>query len=926
MLAARTGLSPVMVGRSAPLSRLVPLLQGRHADGLAAVALVTGEAGVGKTRLVQELMRALPPRGVVLAGGAEPGSLGRPYDVVRAMLDGTAPAGTDDVGRAVLDTITGRIGERAALVVFEDLHWADAESVAVFEALATSPLPATLVVATCRQEELTLRLPAGEMLERLERRHFVHHVHLERLGRAEVGAFLASVHGKVPPSGLIDTLHGRTGGNPFFLEEILNVAGDVDPADLDRQPLPWSLAELVRGQLDGLSADERRLVQAAAVLARRAEFDLLAEVTGTSEDELIRVLRGLLDRGLLMEECEDSFTFRHALVRDAVEQQLLGRERRRLHEAALEALRRSPCEDLAALAHHARGAGRYDEFVALARQGAASYLAGGSSHQALRLAADALAEEPDDTELLAVAARAAWLLGLYDEALAHVHQWHRVVRSGSPGERAAAARLRARVLHETDRVDEMWSAVAELERLVDELPPGEDRALTMAWLAQLHMVRLRSRDAVAWAERAIVEADAVGAKGVRAQALVERASAIGELPGRYAEAGEALREAVVEAEAVGDWVLVARAINNLTTYVPLGSPEGRALLGRLQEVNERAGFDGMGAHHQLRLAEFAIVDGDLAEARRLLDAMPPTGGAHLQAAARVLAGVVAVEEGRIDAAAAAVVAARPDNRPHDQATFLSLALVVASHQADALEVGPVPRGRARPHAEPGVPHRSRCDHRPARGAGAGRTGGRGAGDGGGLARAGAPRLLRRRRRGPRRCPGGSPRRRRGDAGRGPGRRRAAHRRLPAGPAAGGAGPLPRGPRPARRGRRRPAGRPRGPGPMAGVAARRDRRPPPAPRRHAVAGDGRGRPHGARARGGGAAGRGRHQRRAGPAAVHLAEDGGGARVQHPDEAGHGQPGGGGGVGGAHRLGSWSKGCRAALVMWLTGATRERRWSS
>jgi DNA-binding CsgD family transcriptional regulator len=547
-------------------------------------------------------------------------------------------------------------------------------------------LPSTLVVATCRQDELTVRLPAGEMLERLERRHFVHHVHLERLGRAEVGAFLASVHGAVPPSGLVDTLHGRTGGNPFFLEEILNVAGDVDPADLDRQPLPWSLAELVRGQLDGLSAEERRLVQAAAVLARRAEFDLLAEVTGTNEDELIRVLRGLLDRGLLMEECEDSFTFRHALVRDAVEHQLLGRERRRLHEAALEAMRRSPCEDLAALAHHARGAGRYDEFVALARQGAASYLAGGSSHQALRLAADALGEEPGDIELRAIAARAAWLLGLYEEALVHAQQWRRVVSAGLPGDRAAAARMLARVFHEMDRVDDMWSAVAELEQLVAELPPGEDRALTMAWLAQLLMVRMRSHDAVSWAERAIAEADAVGARGVRAQALVERASAIGELPGRYVEAGEALREAVVEAEAVGDWVLVARAVNNLTTYVPLGSPEGRVLIGRLREVNERAGFDGAGAYYRFRTAEFTIFDGDLLEARRLLDAMPPVGGAHMRASYQVLDGLVAVEEGRIDAAAKAVEIARPDNRPYDQAMFLSLALVVASHQADRSEV------------------------------------------------------------------------------------------------------------------------------------------------------------------------------------------------------------------------------------------------
>src|SRR5262249_25655848 len=147
------------------------------------------------------------------------------------------------------------------------------------------------------------------------------------------------------------------------------------------------------------------------------------------------------------------------------------------------------------------------------------------------------------------------------------------------------------VHHEMDRLDELAQAMAELEALVGELEPGEDRALTMAWLAQLHMVRARSQAAVDWAERAIVEADAVGAKGVRAQALVERASALGELPGRYGEAGDGLRAAIAEAEAVGDWVLVARALNNLSTYLPLGSPEGRTLSARIQEANERAGFD-----------------------------------------------------------------------------------------------------------------------------------------------------------------------------------------------------------------------------------------------------------------------------------------------------------------------------------------------
>ena len=243
-----------------------------------------------------------------------------------------------------------------------------------------------------------------------------------------------------------------------------------------------------------------------------------------------------------------------------------------MHEVALQALRESTCEDLAALAHHARGAGRYDEFVALARQGVRHYLAGGSSHQALRLASDALGEAPDDAELLGAAARAAWLLGLYDEALAHVQHWHAVARRRPSEERAAAARMLARIHHELDQGEEMWAVAAELEALVDELPPGEDRALTMAGLAQLNMLRFRHEAAIAWADLAITEADAAAAKGVRAQALIERASAMADAGDGEGE--DAMREAIAEAEAVGDWVLVARGFNNMAKYVALASPSG----------------------------------------------------------------------------------------------------------------------------------------------------------------------------------------------------------------------------------------------------------------------------------------------------------------------------------------------------------------
>src|SRR5690606_4523227 len=111
-----------------------------------------------------------------------------------------------------------------------------------------------------------------------------------------------------------------------------------DLESMCERPLPWSLAETLRRQVEDLEPGHQRLVEAASVLGNRVPFDLLAAVCGLPEAELIGALRELVRRGILTEIGEDEFAFRHALVREAIEDRLLGRERRRLHEAALNAL------------------------------------------------------------------------------------------------------------------------------------------------------------------------------------------------------------------------------------------------------------------------------------------------------------------------------------------------------------------------------------------------------------------------------------------------------------------------------------------------------------------------------------------------------------------------------------------------------------
>ena len=220
---------------------------------------------------------------------------------------------------------------------------------------------------------------------------------------ADVGSFLAAVYGRIPSYRVVEALHARTGGNPFFLEELLAAAREDDPDELMSQPLPWSLGELVRSQLGDLTAEQRGVLETAAVLGRRVGFDILATVSGYTEDELIPILRHLVSRGLLIEAEADVFSFRHALAREAIESDLLGRERRRLHQAALDALRGASRDDAGDIAHHAHGAGRFDEMVAAAREGARHSLDSGSTYQALQLAELGLGEAGDDPDLLRIA-------------------------------------------------------------------------------------------------------------------------------------------------------------------------------------------------------------------------------------------------------------------------------------------------------------------------------------------------------------------------------------------------------------------------------------------------------------------------------------------------------------------------------------------
>jgi DNA-binding CsgD family transcriptional regulator len=620
-----------MIGREDELRHMAQLVS---VPG-TAIAMLAGEPGIGKTRLVQELLSSVPADTTVLVGQAEPGSLGRPFELLLSALEGRDDVEPAELGlltdssrtqverlRTGLQIVARVTAAGPTVIVFEDLHWADSESLALFERIPDIEGD-RMLVGTYRPAEVVRRNPVAGLLDRLEHRYAVYHVRLERLDLAETSAFLTSATKKPPPYRAAVALHNRTGGNPFFLEELLRTGDDLE--DLCEQPLPWNLAETLRRNMEDLDPELQLLLEAASVLGNRIPFDLLAAVTGKSERELIAAMRELVARGVLVESGEDEFTFRHALLREAIGERLLGRERRRLHEAALTALLASGDADWALVAKHARGAGRYDDMVTAARRGSAAYLAIGSAFQALQLAESGLEEAPEDTELLASAARAAWLAGLPDDAETHARRWQSSART--PEEAVEPLCLRVRLAWEAGDIDAMTLLSSELRTTQERLPRGPVQARAMAALAQSARMRDLDDEALSWAERAVTLAEELGGlPAVRLAALVEKGSLLTQRANTTEQGRALLLEVADEAEKVGEWFLAALALNKLAHLPPLTSWRDLAdLLERMRSDAERAGSEklAVAAYYQGR-ARLFMRKGNLS---RAIDAIE-RGRAH----------------------------------------------------------------------------------------------------------------------------------------------------------------------------------------------------------------------------------------------------------------------------------------------------------
>lgn len=372
-------LCPVLIGREEELGTLTSAVAAAG-RGHGGTLVVVGEAGTGKSRLVRELVEGARARGgvTVLVGRAAAGPIQAPYQplteaVLRIPFDTLLdlpelrafrsslgqllpdgdPAGVPAsssplvVGEGLRRLLRVVRGSRPGLLVVEDLHWADRESVAVLDYLAGQAAEESqLVVITLRPGDGGA---ASAMVDAMLDRRAARAIHLDRLDRQQTAQLTQACLGAAPSVELADFVADWSDGLPFLAEELLaslvsddllaDVHGSWTLTGVPASLVPPTFAAAVSRRLDTLSPQERDVLHAAAVLGRRFEWRLLAAITGLGDDEVAAALRNATQRQLL--SATDDVSFRHALTRTAVLAQLVAPERALLARRALAALEQS---------------------------------------------------------------------------------------------------------------------------------------------------------------------------------------------------------------------------------------------------------------------------------------------------------------------------------------------------------------------------------------------------------------------------------------------------------------------------------------------------------------------------------------------------------------------------------------------------------
>jgi DNA-binding CsgD family transcriptional regulator/tetratricopeptide (TPR) repeat protein len=613
-----------LVGRADELARLLAHVD-RAVGGRSTAVLLSGDAGVGKTRLLDELTARTTANGVrVLIGHCvDLGDVGLPYlpfvdllrpvaadpelvpyaaenpvlasllagrpvsyapvpeptegrDLSRPLPHRAAPQPADDGRLQLFESVAALICELASggplLIVLEDVHWADRSSRDLLRyLLARLTDEPVAVVASYRADDLHRRHPLRPLLAELVRLPNVERLELAPLGDAEVRALVRGLAGQAGPlpESAVDDVVARAEGNAFFAEELL-------AAGLHGEALPLALSDVLLARVEQRSPDAQQVLRIAAVAGRRVRHELVAAVGGLADGPLEQALAEVVHHHLLVVSDDGRYRFRHALLREAVLADLLPGERVRLHAAIAAYLRAQPGAGTAAeLAHHARESNDLPGAFSASLEAAAAASRVGAPAEQLQHLEAALAlwsavpdaaqrAGRDQVTLLLETAAAARMVGEPHRAVALLRSAFEVL--GPDGDPIARARVHYTLAQAMVRVEDVTGAYRESAAAM-ALAPAQPPSKVRTWAAATHARMSYSvgalEEAEAAAEEALAAADALGFDGAWSDTAVTQ---VRSRPGADPVAVRVrLDEALIRARRSGNVEVEMRVLYNLAT-------------------------------------------------------------------------------------------------------------------------------------------------------------------------------------------------------------------------------------------------------------------------------------------------------------------------------------------------------------------------
>jgi ATP/maltotriose-dependent transcriptional regulator MalT len=655
-------LSPIFVGRSRELGEIASILAS-SAQGGPRLVLVTGEAGIGKTRLMSEAceraeasrviwgacleqQRTLPYAPVAEALRAADVEFHDP--ILNRLFPEFEPRAGDPVAdaeqerhriaQALANFLAAEALNQPVILVLDDLHWADGATIDLLPVL-TRRLEgrAVLILVGYRSDELPGRPELRAAIAELKRKRVAAELALHSLDAEQVEELVRAILAAEGPVArdLVQAIADRSDGNPFFVEELLQTLRHadggpredraLDPRAITEAEVPGPIQETILRRVAMLDEPARNLLRAGSVLGHRFELEPARRLSGQGEEEALEALRPLVRQQLVVEEpTSGELRFRHALTRDSVYGEMLVAERRRLHRRAAELVEETRGTETAAeLALHYERAGdesRAREHALEAGGRAAGLGAVRDAHthyaSALRLTSDP-AQRPG---LLTALGRLSLDAGELTRSIAELRE--AAESAHTLGEVRAEARallaLSLALLMNGDRAGALEVRTAVLALLE---PEGDSPELAAAYraLGHHHLLGSSHAEAIAWSERAVELACRVGAERVEIEASIDLGSALA-ITSDPDRGLELLRRGVASATERGWGAEAGRAYANLGWA--LGSlsrlDEAVAVAAEGVEFCERAGIEFAGILCRHGLADAHRLAGHWDEAERLL--------------------------------------------------------------------------------------------------------------------------------------------------------------------------------------------------------------------------------------------------------------------------------------------------------------------